>query len=346
MKHPDKYKCYVCNTGQHKEMLQQVIDYFDIPVHYDLAIMHSNQTLFSITINSLKKMEDVLEEAKPDVVLVQGDTTTAFVATLAAYYKKIKVAHIEAGLRTNNKYAPFPEEVNRSLIGCIADIHFAPTVQAADNLKKENISEHVYITGNTVIDALLHTKEKEKNSSIQENKFSFLDKTKKNILVTGHRRENLGKPFEDICHAIKTLADMHEDIEFTYPVHLNPQVMEPVKRILGNHPRIHLIDPLDYPSLVWLMNRSYIILTDSGGIQEEAPALGKPVLVMRETTERPEGVEAGSAKLVGTNQHLIINSINELLNNTTLYNQMANTVNPYGTGNSAVQIIEKLNTIF
>lgn len=327
-------------------MLDQVIDYFNLPVHFDLAVMHHNQTLFSMTTELLKKMEQVLDEAQPDVVIVQGDTTTAFIGALSAYYKRIKVAHVEAGLRTNNKYAPFPEEINRSLIGPIADIHFAPTQKAAENLRLENITNNIYVTGNTVIDALLYTRERENNNAAQEQKFSFLDKTKRTILVTGHRRENFGKPFEDICTAIRSLADTHTDIEFVYPVHLNPHVTEPVKRILGNHTRIHLIDPLDYPSLVWLMNRSYIVLTDSGGIQEEAPSLGKPVIVMRETTERPEGVTAGSAKLAGTDPEKITRYINDLLNDRAAYELMANTVNPYGTGNSATTIVDKLNTDF
>ena len=336
------------STGQHREMLDQVFQWFEIQPDEDLEIMQKNQTLATLTSNALLKLDTLFAEEKPDWVIVQGDTTTAFVASLAAYYHKIKVAHVEAGLRTHNKYSPWPEEINRSLIGRIADLHFAPTALSAENLKRENIAEDkIFITGNTVIDALLYTNEK----AIKENIFPvqlqdyFIgeEKNRKLVLITGHRRENWGLGFEEICKAIQTLAARYTDIHFIYPVHLNPNVQEPVQRLLIGHHNIILTDPLNYPEFVRMMERSYIILSDSGGVQEEAPSLGKPVLVMRDTTERPEGVEAGSVKLVGTSSESIINSFIELIEDDSVYKKMSNVKNPYGDGTASMKIIKFLS---
>lgn len=329
-------------TGQHKEMLFQVMDFFELKADYDLALMKPNQSLFSITADALVGLETILSDFIPDWVIVQGDTTTAFAGALAAFYKKIKVAHVEAGLRSFDKYAPFPEEINRKMVGSLADLHFAPTTKAVDSLQQENINQAVYLTGNTVIDALLWAVDKTKHDDNIKSYFQFLDLSKKIILVTGHRRENFGKPFEDICDAILHVAQQHSNVQIVYPVHLNPNVQQIVHQKLGNQANIFLIQPLDYPYLVWLMNTCYIVLTDSGGIQEEAPALGKPVLVMREVTERMEGVEAGTAKLVGTNKDLIISELNHLLTIPDYYNQMSKAVNPYGKGDSAKKIIRLL----
>ncbi|KAA2239144.1 UDP-N-acetylglucosamine 2-epimerase (non-hydrolyzing) [Chitinophaga agrisoli] len=342
-KHPDIWQTRVCVTGQHKQMLAQVLSFFEVQPDEDLALMKPNQTLFDITADGLQKMKALLEREQPDVVVVQGDTTSAFTGALAAYYKQIKVAHIEAGLRSGNKYSPFPEEMNRKLAGAIADFHFAPTPNAEHNLQQENITAQVYVTGNTVIDALFLALEQMKDKPEYAAYFSFLQPDKKIILLTGHRRESFGQPFEEMCTAIKTIAEKYADsVQIVYPVHLNPQVQEPVRRILGNHPNIHLIDPLEYPYLIWLMQQSYLVLTDSGGIQEEAPSLGKPVLVMREVTERTEGIEAGTAKLVGTRQQDIIDSTVALLEDASLYQQMAQAKNPYGDGKSAELIMNIL----
>lgn len=335
------------STGQHREMLDQVFQWFEIQPDMDLVIMQKNQTLANLTSNVLLKLDTLFAEEKPDWVIVQGDTTTAFVASLAAYYHKIKVAHVEAGLRTHNKYSPWPEEINRSLIGRIADLHFAPTGLSAENLKKENIAEDkIFITGNTVIDALLYTNEKAKNKNIfplqLQNYFTGEEKNRKLALITGHRRENWGQGFEEICKAIQTLALRYPDIHVVYPVHLNPNVQEPVQRLLSGHQNIILTDPLNYPEFVRMMERSYIILSDSGGVQEEAPSLGKPVLVMRDTTERPEGVEAGSVKLVGTSSESIINSFIELMEDNSVYQKMSNVKNPYGDGTASRRIIDIL----
>jgi len=334
----------VCVTGQHKEMLYQVLDFFGISPDYDLNIMKSSQTLFDITTNCLESLKNVLTKEKPDVLLVQGDTTTAFTGALAAFYNKIHVAHIEAGLRSHNKFSPFPEEINRVLVSHLADYHFAPTERAKLNLQKEGIFENVYVVGNTVIDALYMGLEIINNTGEDSfyQRFKFIDFSKRIILVTGHRRESFGKPFENICKALKELSSAFNDIEIIYPVHLNPNVQKPVYRILDKTERIHLLEPLSYPELLWLMNKSYLILTDSGGIQEEAPSLGKPVLVMREVTERIEGIEAGTAKLVGTQKDKIIKSVTDLLTDPDIYKDMANAVNPYGDGNSAKRILETL----
>jgi UDP-N-acetylglucosamine 2-epimerase (non-hydrolysing) len=341
---PDIFVTEVCITAQHRQMLDQVLDFFSIIPDYDLDLMKANQTLFSITSRGLQGLEEVLDKSQPDLVFVQGDTTTAFIGALSGFYKKIKVAHIEAGLRSKNKYSPFPEEANRILAGHLADFHFAPTKQAKDNLSIENILDHVYVVGNTVIDALflgLNIIE-ERGDETYKDFFKFLDLDKKIILVTGHRRESFGEPFENICTAIKQISDKYADVEIVYPVHLNPNVQEPVNRILKDSKNIHLISPLEYPSLIWLMSKSYLVLTDSGGIQEEAPSLGKPVLVMRDVTERVEGVEAGTAKLVGTDIQKIYNEVSVLLNEKSAYEDMAKAINPYGNGHTSEYIVKQI----
>ncbi len=339
---PQHFDTKVCVTGQHRTMLDQVMDFFEIKADYDLNLMKPNQTLFSLTADVLTGLEPVLDEFKPDYVIVQGDTTTAFVGALAAYYKQAKVIHIEAGLRSGNNYSPFPEELNRKLAGALSNLHFAPTELAKQNLHKEGVAEHVYVAGNTVIDALLIGLEKVKaNNEAYEQQFSFLQKGTRKILVTGHRRESFGQPFEEICEAIKTIA-AEPNVEVIYPVHLNPNVQEPVNRILGSCNNVHLIEPLPYPQLIWMMNESYLILTDSGGIQEEAPTLGKPVLVMRNVTERKEGVDAGTAKLVGNSGANIVKETLALLNNNEAYTTMAQAVNPYGDGTTADFVLNKI----
>ncbi len=336
----------VCVTGQHREMLDQVLDFFGIKPDYDLQLMKNNQTLADITADVVRGVDLIIrEQYMPDYIMVQGDTTTAMAAALAAFYSKVKVVHIEAGLRSHQKYSPYPEEINRVLIGRIADLHFAPTPKAMENLLADGVDKKsVWKVGNTVIDALMMGLEKVKgrNSSVYENYFSFINRSKRIVLVTGHRRENFGEPFENICHALKTIADRNPDVEIVYPVHLNPNVQEPVQRILKGDPRIHLIAPLDYPFMIWLLNVSYLVITDSGGVQEEAPALGKPVLVMRDVTERMEGVEAGTARLVGTNPEKIVKGCQVLLDSPAAYDKMAKTVNPYGDGTASEQIIAVL----
>lgn len=341
-KHPELFNVKICLTGQHKEMLYSVMDFFELKADTDLALMKPNQTLFDITADAIRGLEKVLNEFTPDIVLVQGDTTTAFAGALAAYYKKIKVAHIEAGLRSHDKYAPFPEEINRKMVGTIADLHFAPTEAAAENLFMENISENVFITGNTIIDALLWGVEKIRMVNDFAKPFGFLDLNKKIILVTGHRRENFGLPFENICEALNFISSKYPDVQIVYPVHLNPNVQTVVKERLRDRPNVFLIDPLDYPNLIWIMDKSYFVITDSGGIQEEAPSLGKPVLVMREVTERMEGVTAGTALLVGTSKERIIDEVSRLLDDTEHYQTMSKAVNPYGDGTTAEQIISIL----
>lgn len=337
-----QFKTAVCVTAQHREMLDQVLDFFDIKPHYDLNIMKPNQTLFDVTANGLKMLEKVFDDFKPSLVFVQGDTTTSFIGALAAYYKKVKVAHIEAGLRSGNKYSPFPEEINRVLAGHLADFHFTPTPQSISNLNKEGISKNIYNVGNTVIDALFLGLEllKQKGEEKCRSYFKTVDLNKKIVLITGHRRESFGEPFENICSAIKTVAEKFSDVEFVYPVHLNPNVQQPVNRILNGQHNVKLIPPLDYPHFIWMMNQSYVVLTDSGGLQEEAPSLGKPVLVMRNVTERQEGVDSGTAKLVGTDKQVIIDELSLLLGNAEAYNNMAKAVNPYGDGTTCRQIAE------
>ncbi len=332
----------ICVTGQHKEMLYQVLGFFEIVPDYDLELMQPNQTIYDITSRALLGLKPILDNEKPDLIFVQGDTTTAFVGALAGYYNQIKVAHIEAGLRSGNMYSPFPEEGNRILAGHLATYHFAPTNRAVGNLKKEGITQNVFNVGNTVIDALLLGLAilKKSNTSDIEKLFSGIDLSKRIILVTGHRRESFGKPFENMVAAIKEMATKYKDIEIIYPVHLNPNVRGIVNKELSTTSNIHLIEPLDYPALIWLMEKSYFVLTDSGGIQEEAPTLGKPVLVMREVTERQEGIEAGTAKLVGTNKEVILKEAFELLDNKEAYNKMAKAVNPYGEGTTSKQVLE------
>lgn len=341
------FETKVCVTGQHRQMLDQVLELFHLTPDFDLNLMKPGQTLSDITSGVLKGLEDVFGEWLPDIVLVHGDTATTFAASLAAYYHKVKVGHVEAGLRTGDIYSPWPEEANRKLTGSLANYHFAPTQSSYNNLIKENINPgNITITGNTVIDALLKVKEKvetdQKIISDFNTKFNFLDVNKKLILVTGHRRENFGQGFLNICQALVNIARKYNDIQIIYPVHLNPNVQKPVNDLLSGISNIHLIEPQDYLPFVYLMNRSYLILTDSGGIQEEAPSLGKPVLVMRDTTERPEAVAAGTVKLVGTDAAVIEQSVTDLIENAALYQQMAEAHNPYGDGTACKQIIEFL----
>ena len=341
------FETKVCVTGQHRQMLDQVLELFNLTPDFDLNLMKPGQTLSDITSGVLKGLEQVFTEWTPDVVLVHGDTATTFAASLAAYYHKIAVGHVEAGLRTGDIYSPWPEEANRKLTGSLASYHFAPTQSSYNNLIKENIDPaNIRITGNTVIDALLQVKAKvetdQKIIEQFEQQFSFLDKSKRLILVTGHRRENFGQGFLNICTALAHIAKRYSDVQIVYPVHLNPNVQKPVNELLSGINNIFLIAPQDYLPFVYLMNRSYLILTDSGGIQEEAPSLGKPVLVMRDTTERPEAVDAGTVKLVGTDAALIEQSVLELLENSDLYHAMAESHNPYGDGTSCQKIIDFL----
>ncbi|MDA8430345.1 MAG: UDP-N-acetylglucosamine 2-epimerase (non-hydrolyzing) [Geobacteraceae bacterium] len=348
-KYPAEFKSIVCVTAQHRQMLDQVLCLFDICPDYDLDIMRPGQDLFDITCNVLQGLKPILVKERPDIVLVHGDTTTTMAAALAAYYCKIQVGHVEAGLRTGNKFSPFPEEINRRLAGSLADIHFAPTLAAQANLLSEGVTkESVLVTGNTVIDALLTVVYKICNNTTLtqqlDGQFSFLDRDKKLLLVTGHRRENFGEGFENICLAITEIARLNPDVQILYPVHLNPNVQEPVRRILGDEglPNIFLVEPVDYLPFVYLMNRSYLIITDSGGVQEEAPSLGKPVLVMRDTTERPEAVAAGTVKLVGTNKIAIVEEVTKLLNDSGEYKLMSMAHNPYGDGTACRKIVDEL----
>ncbi len=343
-KHSAAFKPVVCVTAQHREMLDQVLNLFNIVPDFDLNMMRENQILSGLTGRALIAIDGVLSEVEPDMVLVQGDTTTTMISSIAAFYHKIRVGHIEAGLRTKNKYSPFPEEVNRCITSVIADLHFAPTERARRSLLSENIPENaVFVTGNTVIDALLWAREEMRHNPPDiPDMVKDAVKNRKMILVTGHRRESFGEGFEHICLALKELISKHEDICIVYPVHLNPNVKEPVYRILGNSDRIYLIGPLPYPPFVWLMDNAYLILTDSGGIQEEAPSLGKPVLVMRTVTERPEGIEAGCVALVGVESGKIVEGVSNLLSDKNLYNKMAQAGNPYGDGKAAERIVEVL----
>ena len=336
----------VCVTAQHREMLDQVLSLFSIKADYDLNLMKEKQTLTTITNEVLKGIESVLKDFEPDIVLVHGDTTTTFAASLAAFYRQIPVGHVEAGLRTGNIYSPWPEEANRKFASVVTKFHFCPTNKSKSNLLNENISaENILVTGNTVIDSLLICKEKlENNKNLEKlitKDFRFIEKSKKLILVTGHRRESFGSGFENICKALSEISE-RDDVQVVYPVHLNPNVSEPVNRYLGKKENIFLIDPQEYLQFIYLMNESYLILTDSGGIQEEAPSLGKPVLVLRNTTERPEAVLAGTVKLVGTNTAKIIESVTELLQNKEAYSKMAKSHNPYGDGNASKRIVEFL----
>ena len=342
-----KFESKVCVTAQHREMLDQVLDLFGIIPTYDLDLMRQEQTLNEVTSAILLKLKPILLDYKPDLLLVHGDTATTFAASLAAYYEKIDVGHVEAGLRTGKIYSPWPEEINRRLTGSIARFHFTPTKVSKQNLLREGVSpDTISITGNTVIDALLYVKDNihfdNQLSKNLSSKFKNIDFSKPVVLVTGHRRENFGAGFEAICAALSQLAHKRQDIEIVYPVHLNPKVQIPVKKYLSGHDNIHLIEPLDYFSFIFLMMQSYIILTDSGGIQEEAPSLGKPVLVMRDTTERPEAVDAGTVKLIGANTSRIVNEVSALLENKNAYSQMSRAINPYGDGNASEAILSFL----
>ena len=339
----------ICVTAQHREMLDQVLSLFEIVPHYDLNLMKPGQSLSDITAFVLQAMRETLTDYKPDLVLVHGDTTTAMATALAAYYLRIEVGHVEAGLRTYDKYSPYPEEINRQIVGRIAAWHFAPTAAARENLLREGVAaDRICVSGNTVIDALISVVARLKASpqlSAQfAAQFSMVDQTKKLILVTGHRRENFGSGFEAICKAIAALSE-RGDCEIVYPVHLNPNVQEPVKRLLAGCNRVHLIEPLEYLPFVYLMERATILLTDSGGIQEEAPSLGKPVLVMRDTTERPEAVAAGTVKLVGTDAAVIVREVAQLLDNAAAFKTMSEAHNPYGDGTAAAQIVAFLQTV-
>jgi UDP-N-acetylglucosamine 2-epimerase (non-hydrolysing) len=343
----DRFDAKVCVTAQHREMLDQVLGLFEIRPDFDLNLMKPGQDLTDITCGILQGIKPILAEFKPDYVLVHGDTATTLSTTLAAYYQQIKVGHVEAGLRTRNIYSPWPEEGNRKLTGAIADLHFAPTELSQKNLLEENVdSNKIIVTGNTVIDALHDVITKlETNIELKlslEAKFNFLDENKRIVLITGHRRESFGGGFERICEAIAQMAKAFPDVEFVYPMHLNPNVREPVNRLLAELNNVFLIEPLDYLPFVYLMNKAYVLLTDSGGIQEEAPSLGKPVLVMRDTTERPEAVDAGTVKLVGTNVKTIVNELSELLSNEEAYKVMSFAHNPYGDGKACARILDAL----
>jgi len=332
----------ICITAQHRQMLDQVLNLFEIEPDYDLNIFKPGQSLTDITINSIQGLEAILAKEKPDVLLVQGDTTTVFSGALAAFYQKIKIGHVEAGLRSGNLYSPYPEEANRKLTGILTNFHFAPTERNKNNLLKEDYPEdHIYITGNTVIDALKYTVKNDYIFNIDElDNLNYKDK--KVILLTSHRRENLGKPMEDIFSAVRDIVNKYEDVEVVFPVHLNPKVREIANDKLGDNDRIHLIEPLDYEPFTNLIAKCYIVVTDSGGVQEEAPTLGKPVLVVREETERPEGVEAGTAKLVGTSYDSVYKNLEDLLIDYSHYEEMAKAVNPYGDGNASKRIVDIL----
>jgi UDP-N-acetylglucosamine 2-epimerase (non-hydrolysing) len=346
-KHSDEFDTKVCITAQHREMLDQVISFFDIIPDYDLNLMKPNQNLYGLTADIILGLKSVLEDFQPDYVYVHGDTTTTMAASIASFYSGSKVCHVEAGLRTFNKKSPFPEEMNRCVTGVVSDIHFAPTETSKGNLLKENkVSDSIVVTGNTVIDALHMSVAKVRTETYKDPEISklsqMLDPNKKLILVTGHRRENHGQGFLNICEALKELSIKYSDAQIVYPVHLNPKVQAPVYKILGDIPNIKLIPPLSYPSFVWLMNQSYLIITDSGGVQEEAPSLGKPVLVMRDTTERPEAVEAGTVLLVGTNKDLIVSEASKLMDDKKAYDKMKKLHNPYGDGNACKRIVEHI----
>lgn len=343
----ERFDARCCVTAQHREMLDQVLELFELTPDYDLNLMKQGQTLNDVTSRILTELKPVLEEFKPDVVLVHGDTATTFAASLAAYYEQIKVGHVEAGLRTDNIYSPWPEEGNRKLTGALTNYHFAPTETSKQNLLNENVAdESISITGNTVIDALLMVKNKiETDEELEAQlsaQFPFLDINKKLILVTGHRRESFGGGFERICQSLVHIARAHSDVQVVYPVHLNPNVREPVNRILQDVDNIHLVEPQQYLPFIYLMSRAHIILTDSGGIQEEAPSLGKPVLVMRDTTERPEAVAAGTVQLVGTDMDKIITGLEALLTDEAAYQKMSFAHNPYGDGQACQRILDRL----
>lgn len=360
-KYPDKFKTIVCVTGQHRQMLDQVLNIFEITPDYDLNIMQQGQDLYDVTSRVLLGMRDIIKESQPDVILVHGDTTTSTATAIASFYQQIPVGHVEAGLRTNNIYSPWPEEINRQITGRIASYNFAPTSLSKNNLINENVGEEkITVTGNTVIDALYMVVEKIKNNPLLEMKLkdylknfgydtSRLKNGKKLILITGHRRENFGDGFISICRAIKTLAEKYPENDFVYPMHLNPNVRKPIHEVFGSdlkvYPNFFFIEPLEYLSFVFLMEKAHIVLTDSGGIQEEAPGLGKPVLVMRDTTERPEALEAGTVKLVGTDYNKIIEEVSKLIEDNKYYEKMSKAVNPYGDGKACSRIIDALKNL-
>lgn len=346
MEADDRFESYVCVTAQHRDMLDQVLEIFDIKPDYDLDIMKNRQTLTDITVNALLGLESVIKQANPHIILVHGDTTTTFVGSLAAFYNKVKVGHVEAGLRTFNKYFPFPEEMNRKLTGAIADVHFSPTSNSRANLLREGVNERdIFVTGNTAIDALKTTVKKEYSFRTETLNNINYDK-KRVIMITAHRRENIGEPLSNICRALKYIAEKYEDVEIVYAVHKNPAVMETAFGILGDVPRVHLLEPLDADEMHNLMSRSYLVLTDSGGLQEEAPSLGKPVLVLRRETERPEAIEFGTLKLAGVDEKEIIALTEKLLNDENEYKKMANAVNPYGDGFASQRIMDSLYYYF
>ncbi len=345
LKQQPRFKVQVCVTAQHREMLDQVLGFFKITPDFDLDVMNKGQGLISLSSAILDGLNEIFVEAKPDVILVQGDTTTSTIAALAAFYSGIKVCHVEAGLRTLNRFSPYPEEVNRQVTARLSDLHFAPTIAAKNNLLDEGIEpDKIWVTGNTIIDALLLGIDllAEYESSELTSLKTQIDPAKKVILVTGHRRESFGDGFKQICLALKRIAQ-RSNVQIIYPVHLNPNVQEPVYSLLGDEEKITLMKPLGYPEFIWLMQKSYLILTDSGGVQEEAPSLGKPVLVMRNHTERNEALDAGTAQLVGTDPGLITQSVNRLLNNKALYREMSAKENPFGDGSASKQILECLN---
>lgn len=344
LKSDPRYTYSVASTGQHKEMLENVLTWFNIEPDYRMDVMKPGQPLAHLAGKILSGMSDIVEDCKPDIIMVHGDVTTSFVAALAAYYnysptsqKHIKIAHIEAGLRTYDRFSPYPEEGNRKLIASLADFHFAPTQTAAQALKNEDITENIFITGNTVIDALIETRDRIRKLGFCP--LSFIPEDKKVILVTGHRRESYGQGFKEICRAIQMIAARHPDVQIVYPVHLNPKVQEPVQSMLSHIENVHLLPPMDYPNFVAAMMRAHLILTDSGGLQEEAPALGKPTLVLRNITERPEAIEAGTVKLVGKDAESIFKQTEMLLNNDDLYEKMASATNPYGDGKATERIL-------
>lgn len=344
-KYTKEINTVVCITAQHREMLDQVLKLFEIETNHDLNLMQPNQTLFDLSAESLKGIESVIDAVTPDLIIVQGDTTTAFIAGLAAFYRKTPLGHVEAGLRTGNKYNPFPEEMNRKLIASLTDLHFAPTESTRKNLLNENIPpENIFVTGNTVIDALFMVLKK--NIILQGFGLEKVNFNKRIILITAHRRETFGIYIQEICNALAELAITRKDIEIVYPVHLNPNIKTPVQTIIGQIPNIHLLEPLEYGLFVSLMNKCYFILTDSGGIQEEAPSLGKPVLVLREITERPEAVVAGTVKIVGRKRYDIVWETNLLLDDESAYNRMARAINPYGDGKAAERIVNYILKAF
>ncbi|MFX0200063.1 MAG: non-hydrolyzing UDP-N-acetylglucosamine 2-epimerase [Candidatus Hodarchaeota archaeon] len=346
-RNPKQFDCITCVTAQHRHMLDQVLRIFSIQPHYDLNIMDNSQSLFGISAKALTSLEEVLHKERPNLVMVQGDTTTTFIASLSSFYLQIPIAHVEAGLRTNNKYMPFPEELNRRLTSHLADYHFAPTQLAKKNLLREGIDENrIFVTGNTVVDAVLSILDKINNMEIHIEGLDGIDLERQElILVTGHRRESFGQGFKEICTGIRNIALAHLDVTIIYPVHLNPNVQKPVYEMLGDLPNVHLIKPVDYVSFVYLLSCSQMVLTDSGGIQEEAPSLGKPVLVMRETTERPEAIFAGNSKLVGVNAESIQREVENLLNDRQDSHHMNKLTNPFGDGHASQRIVQALSQI-